>query len=120
MSLQGRDGRGRPSDDGGFAMIDSMLRSLLIVLSFSAILAGCSSPGASSSWSFGPSLPAESPGGSEAPSAEPSTAPSVGPSPPGSTPPLAAPSGSAGPAGSPAGSGSPGASAPAGASGAPT
>ncbi len=96
-----RDTRPRPPS----GMIRSMLRSLAVAAVIGLIAAGCSNPnGASSSWSFGPSLPPASGEASAAPSA--STVPSAPPS----APPSAAPSPSA-PA-SPATS-------PAGASGAP-
>jgi plastocyanin len=57
----------------GSAMIGSMLRSFALVVGLVVVAAGCSTPGgASSSWSFGPSLPAGSPGASGAASAAPS------------------------------------------------
>ena len=86
------------------ARIGSMFRSLAFAAVLGAVLLGCSSPGgASSSWSFGPSLPPASGEASGAPS--PSAVTSAAPSPPASASP--APSASAGPAGSPAGEGTP-------------
>jgi plastocyanin len=76
-------------------MIVSSLRSVAVVAVFALAMTGCSSPGASSAWSYGPSLaPAAS--GSAAPSAAaPSAAasPSVAPSAPASPVASAAPSG---------------------------
>lgn len=59
-------------------MIGSMLRSLALVIGLVVLAAGCSTPGgASSSWSFGPSLPPGSPAASGAASAPASAAPSA-------------------------------------------
>ena len=61
-----------------------MLRSLAVAVLIGLVAAGCSSPGgASSSWSFGPSLPPASGEASAAPSASvvPSAPPSAPPSP---------------------------------------
>jgi len=86
------------------ATIGSMLRSLAVAIAVGLVAAACTSPGgASSSWSFGPSLPPASGEASGAPS--PSTVASAAPSPPASASP--APSASAGPAGSPAGEATP-------------
>ena len=71
-----------------------MLRSLAVAIVIGVVAAGCSSPGgASSSWSFGPSLPPASGEASAAHSA------SVAPSAPPSAPPSAAASAGASPAG---------------------
>lgn len=93
----------RPSS----AMIRPMLRSLVVTVVVGLLAVGCSSPsGASSSWSFGPSLPPASGEASAAPSAStvpsappsappsPSAAPSVAPSPAGAS---ASPDGNAAP-----------------------
>lgn len=88
-------------------MIRPMFRSLVVTVAVVLIAAGCSSPsGASSSWSFGPSLPPASGDASAAPSAStvPSAPPSVPPSP--SAPASAAPS-PAGASASPAGNATP-------------
>lgn len=81
-----------------------MLRSLGLAAVLGAVAVGCSSPGgASSSWSFGPSLP---PASGEAPGAPgPSAVASAAPSPPASASPGA--SASAGPAASPPGDATP-------------
>lgn len=87
------------------AKIGSILRSLAVAVVVGAAVVGCSSPGgASSSWSFGPSLPPASGEASGAPS--PSAVASAAPSPPAgdATP---APSASAGPPASPAGDATP-------------
>lgn len=65
-------------------MMRSMFRSLVVTVVVGLVVAGCSSPGgASSSWSFGPSLPPASGEASAAPSAStvPSAPPSLPPSP---------------------------------------
>ncbi len=57
------------------------LRSLALYVGLVIVAAACSTPGdASSSWSFGPSLPAGSPGASVAPSVAASASPSAAPS----------------------------------------
>jgi len=84
------------------ARISPMLRTLAVAAVLGLAAAACSSPGgASSSWSFGPSLPPASGEASGAPS--PSAVVSAAPSPPES----AAPSASAGPAASPGGDATP-------------
>jgi plastocyanin len=50
-------------------MIASMLRSLAVLVTVGVAVAACSSPGASSAWSYGPSLPPAAASGSGAPSA---------------------------------------------------
>ncbi len=78
-------------------MIASTLRSVAVLAAFTLALEGCSSPAASSAWSYGPSLaPAAS--GSAAPSAAAASAPpppSVVPSAPASPVPSAGGSGAA-------------------------
>ena len=83
-----------------------MRRSLVVTVVIGVIgvigviAAGCSSPGgASSSWSFGPSLPPASGEGSAAPSAStvPSAAPSAPPSPSAPATPGASPAGASAP-----------------------
>ena len=81
-----------------------MLRSLAVAVVAGLVVAACSSPGgASSSWSFGPSLQPASGEASGVPS--PSAVVSAAPSPPESASP--APSASAGPAASPGGEATP-------------
>jgi plastocyanin len=73
-----------------------MLRSLVVTFVIGVVAAGCSSPGgASSSWSFGPSLPPASGEASTAPSAStvPSAPPSAAPSPSAAASPGASPAG---------------------------
>lgn len=82
------------------ATIRSMLRSLGVAFVIGVVATGCSSPsGASSSWSFGPSLPPASGEASAAPSASvvPSAPPSAPTSPSAATSPGASPAGDATP-----------------------
>ena len=73
------------------------LRSLALVVGLVMVAAGCSTPGgASSSWSFGPSLPPGSPGASGAASAPPSAAASASPAPSASASAAASPSATSG------------------------
>jgi plastocyanin len=99
MPLQERPAQRRTARPKRSPMIAPPLRSVAVVAVFAFAMAGCSSPGASSAWSYGPSLaPAAS--GSAAPSAEaasPSVSPSVAPSAPAS--PVASAAGSAAPSG---------------------
>jgi plastocyanin len=95
----------RPTDrQPPSARIRSMPRSLAVAVLVGLVAAACSGPGgASTSWSFGPSLPSASGEASGAPS--PSAVASAVPSPPASASPVA--SASAGPAVSPAGDATP-------------
>ncbi len=104
MTLQHHAKPGTTDRQARRARIGPMLRTLTVAVVVALVAAACSSPGgASSSWSFGPSLPPASGEASGAPS--PSVVASAAPSPPASASPAA--SASAGPAGSPAGDGTP-------------
>ncbi len=86
------------------SMIGSMVRSVVIPIALALAMAACSTPGSSSSWSYGPTLePAAS--ASAAPSAAASAAPSASaaPLPSASAMASAGPSASAGASGAPAG-----------------
>ncbi|MEA2576627.1 MAG: Cupredoxin-like domain [Chloroflexota bacterium] len=99
MPLQERPTPRRTARSKRLPMTALSLRSAAVLAAFAFVAAACSSPGASSAWSYGPSLaPAAS--GSAAPSAAASSAapsPSVVPSAPAS--PVASAGGSAAPSG---------------------
>ena len=85
-------------------MMGSMVRSLALLVPLALAIAACSSPGASSSWSYGPTLEPAASGSAAASASAPASAPaSVAPS--ASSTASASPSApaSAGPSASPAG-----------------
>jgi plastocyanin len=98
MTLQHRPKPRATDRQPSSARIGSMLRSLAVAVVLGVLVVGCSNPGgASSSWSFGPSLPPASGEASAAPS--PSAAVSAAPSPPASASPGTSASAGASPAG---------------------
>lgn len=82
MTLQYRATPRTTDRESSLPMIRSMLRSLAALVTLGALLAACSSPSASSTWSFGPSLEPASPSASATPSvsAVPPASPSAAPS----------------------------------------
>lgn len=96
----------RTADRSPFPTIGSMLRPLAIPVALALVMAACTSPSASSMWSYGPSLEPAASG-----SAEPSAPTSAAPSPSATAAASPSATASAGPTGSAGASGSPGAEA---------
>lgn len=79
MPLQDRASSRATDKESLLPMIGPMLRSLAVLVTLGAAVTACSSPSASSTWSYGPSLTPASPSASAVPSISAAPSPSASP-----------------------------------------